>query len=340
MDAAAVMSRPPVRVSVIITNYNYGRFIAQCLTSVLEQDVADTEILVVDDGSTDDSLAVIATFADPRIRTITQANAGAAAAMNRGFEESRAPYVMFLDADDWLLPGSLREHVRQLSQPGVVRSQGCMIVMRDGTPTGETLPAVRPPDGDLSARAARRGPGIVVSAPTSGNAWARDFLRDVLPMPAQIRGIGTEVFMMDAAPLAGIVATSDLPIAAYRLHGNSMSDAKSTLLSPGALNLVAAGFDVRYAQLASYARKRGIAVDANRWLARNWRVLTIHDFLAREPGSDRARPPLATHLASAGYVSGGVHRKLFVAALIVAFRLLPLARAMRLAARYIVPKYM
>jgi hypothetical protein len=215
-----------------------------------------------------------------------------------------------------------------------------MIVMRDGTPTGAMLPAVRPPAGDLSALAAQRGPGIVVSAPTSGNAWAREFLRDVLPMPVQIRGMGTEVFMMDAAPLAGIVATSDRPIAAYRLHGSSMSDAKSTLLSPGAVNLVAAGFELRYAHLAQYARKRGIAVDAHRWLARNWRVLTLHDFLAREPGSDRARPALATHLASAAYVAGGLHRKLFVAALIVAFRLLPLARAMQLAANYIIPKYM
>src|SRR3954470_5308555 len=86
--------------SIGITNYNYAAFVDAAINSALVQQDADVEVevIVVDDGSTDDSLTVIERFAD-RITTIATPNNGQAAAFNRGFAASRGAVVIFLDAD-------------------------------------------------------------------------------------------------------------------------------------------------------------------------------------------------------------------------------------------------
>lgn len=89
-------------ISVIIPTYNYGRFIREAIDSVLAQTYPVAEIIVVDDGSTDDTLKILAGFGN-RIVTVVQNNAGAAAARNRGMAVARGDYLAFLDSDDlWL----------------------------------------------------------------------------------------------------------------------------------------------------------------------------------------------------------------------------------------------
>jgi hypothetical protein len=98
------------RVSVVITSYNYGRYLAEAVESVLAQTLADLEVLVVDDGSTDDTLAVARRLeaADPRVTVIAQENAGQPAIpRNRAIERARGEYVVCLDADDVLGPTAL-----------------------------------------------------------------------------------------------------------------------------------------------------------------------------------------------------------------------------------------
>ena len=101
---------------VIITCHNYARYVGQAIDSVLAQTRRADEIIVVDDGSTDGSRAVISAYGGA-IRTRFQPNAGHVAACNAGFALSHADVILFLDADDRLCPDALQE-VERLWTPG------------------------------------------------------------------------------------------------------------------------------------------------------------------------------------------------------------------------------
>jgi glycosyltransferase involved in cell wall biosynthesis/SAM-dependent methyltransferase len=101
-------------VSVIIPCYNYGHFLAEAIESVRQQDYPAKEIVVVDDGSTDDTRTVAARY--PEVIYVYQPNQGLSAARNTGIQQSHGTYLVFLDADDWLFPGGLATNVRYLQQ--------------------------------------------------------------------------------------------------------------------------------------------------------------------------------------------------------------------------------
>jgi glycosyltransferase involved in cell wall biosynthesis len=92
-------------ISVVIPCFNHGRFLAEALQSVNSQDYPNKEIIVVDDGSTDDTAAVAAGF--PSVNYVYQENSGLAAARNTGILHAHGEYLIFLDADDLFLPGVL-----------------------------------------------------------------------------------------------------------------------------------------------------------------------------------------------------------------------------------------
>jgi len=94
-------------ISVIIPAYNSDRYISSAIKSVLEQTYQDLEIIIIDDGSTDDTRKVIESFNDQRISYIYQENSGVATARNNGLKKSGGEYVAFLDADDCWLPEKL-----------------------------------------------------------------------------------------------------------------------------------------------------------------------------------------------------------------------------------------
>lgn len=104
-------------VSVIIPAYNAGRFLGEALESVLRQTFQDFEVIVVDDGSTDNTAEVVARFADSRTLYIYhEKNRGLPAARNTGICASMGKYVAFLDADDWYLPRKLEVQVSYLNE--------------------------------------------------------------------------------------------------------------------------------------------------------------------------------------------------------------------------------
>ena len=107
-----------VRVSVIIPLYNKGPWLRRAVVSVLQQSFTNFEVIVVDDGSTDQGTLELAGYDDQRLRTVTQANLGPGAARNRGIAEARGELLAFLDADDEWLPNYLRDSVHLLDEVG------------------------------------------------------------------------------------------------------------------------------------------------------------------------------------------------------------------------------
>lgn len=102
-------------VSVIIPTYNSASFVGDAVESALDQTFTDFEVLVIDDGSTDDTERVLEKYASS-VRYIHQANGGVAVARNRGIEESRGRLVAFLDADDTWYPRKLERQVAALGK--------------------------------------------------------------------------------------------------------------------------------------------------------------------------------------------------------------------------------
>lgn len=102
------------KVSVVIPAYNAMRYLPQTVRSVLEQTFKDFELLIVDDGSTDDFCDWAGRLSDKRIRVLQQKNLGAGAARNAGLLKARGRYVAFLDADDIWLPTKLEKQVADL----------------------------------------------------------------------------------------------------------------------------------------------------------------------------------------------------------------------------------
>ncbi|GLC87315.1 glycosyltransferase family 2 protein [Lysinibacillus piscis] len=100
-----------ILVSVILPVYNAALYLEKCLTSICQQTLQQIEILVINDGSTDDSFTIVQQFAqaDPRIHVLNQQNSGVSKARNVGLEQATGHYVTFVDADDWLERTMLEE---------------------------------------------------------------------------------------------------------------------------------------------------------------------------------------------------------------------------------------
>lgn len=129
------MSRGEDSVSVVIPCYNYGRFVCQAVDSALSQTRTQTEVIVVDDGSTDDTRDRLAPYGD-RIRYIHQKNKGLSAARNTGIRHASGEWVALLDADDWWHKQKLEMQLRAVAGRDEV---GLL-----GSPSGEDLPEMLP----------------------------------------------------------------------------------------------------------------------------------------------------------------------------------------------------
>lgn len=211
-------------VSICITNHDYGRFLAGAIDSALAQTYPACEVVVVDDGSTDDSLAVAARYED-RIRLITQANGGQGAAMSSAFDAARGDVILFLDADDELAPDVIARVVEVFDgEPDVVDVQFLAeLVDADGAATGQVLPRTAGllAGGDLLDVVLRHR--SYPAQPGSGHAYRRASLQPVFPVPDGEYRIAADGYLAEVVPLLGTLAVVDHVGYRYRLHGSNDS---------------------------------------------------------------------------------------------------------------------
>ncbi len=140
---------PAPLVSVVIIVYNGEAYVGTAIESVLAQSFADFELIVVDDGSTDGTRAVVARYEalDPRVRVVHRTNGGLSAARNSGITASQGTWLAFLDCDDWWTPEKLERQVSALRAAPDLRwiYSAARIVDETGAPVSE-VPAVHQGD--------------------------------------------------------------------------------------------------------------------------------------------------------------------------------------------------
>lgn len=209
---------PEPKVSVVITCYNYERYVGQAIASVIGQTHPAHELIVVNDGSTDGSEQVIRGF--PQVKYIFQQNAGHVAGFNRGFAETSGEIVMFLDADD-LLETQAIEHVVRHWRDGCAKLQFDMTAIDgDGDSMGRRVCNFPHGYDEQVVRAEFARHGTYLWPVCSGNAYARAFLDQVMPLAVRSAPDG---YLNTIAPVYGAVIVVDKPLARYRLHSQNMS---------------------------------------------------------------------------------------------------------------------
>ena len=215
------MTKPAI--DIVINNFNYGRFLPAAIESALAQTHGACTTIVVDDGSTDQSHEVIRSFGN-RIVSVLKDNGGQASALNAGFAHCRGEVVIFLDADDLLLPNiGERVSARFAEESSLARVQYRMeVIDAEGRRTGIVKPPLHLPlaQGDLR-RHALAFPFDVACSATSGNSFSTHTLQHIMPIPEKDFRLGADWYLLHLTPLFGPVAALDTIGAYYRVHGGN-----------------------------------------------------------------------------------------------------------------------
>jgi glycosyltransferase involved in cell wall biosynthesis len=205
-------------VSIVINNYNYGNYVCSAIDSALSQSYNNTEVIVVDDGSKDDSVVMIKEYGE-RIKSIFKSNGGQASAYNVGFAKSKGDIIIFLDADDILHKDAIRHAVDRFEDDDVVKVQFRLeIIDNEGKPSGIYIPAGRMPNGYVLHLLLRYGG--YGSPPASGNVYRRTVLDKMMPIPEPNWRIAADSVPSLASPFFGHVESIDKVLGYYRVHQN------------------------------------------------------------------------------------------------------------------------
>ncbi len=260
------MSEERPVVSIIVNNYNYGRFVRGAIDSALAQTYRPLEVVVVDDGSTDDSRDVIESYGESVIALFKE-NGGQASAFNAGFEASSGEVIIYLDSDD-VLSSTAVEAVLQQFTPSVVKVHWPLWRVDENlNGNGQQVPSEPLPVGDLRDAMMRDGPGSSLSPPTSGNAWSRSFLRQVMPIPEAEHRIGADGFIYGIAPAFGLTRRVETPQGVYRIHP------KNNYKHMDVAERIGRGirsFELQVDVLSNLAAEAGLVVEPDRWRQRSY----------------------------------------------------------------------
>jgi glycosyltransferase involved in cell wall biosynthesis len=211
--------RENLLVSVLTANYNYARYLPEAIESVLAQSYTNFELIVCDDGSTDESCSLVEHYArrDPRIKLIRKANGGVASALNAAYRESKGEIVCLLDADDRFLPEKLAMVVQGFeSHPDSgFLGHRMFLIDADGHRQGRKPLFRRHPSGWYGPFVVRYGdwpPGLSFG---SGLCLRREISDLIFPMPVKFAS-GADGVICVLAPLMTPIVGIDVPLTDYR----------------------------------------------------------------------------------------------------------------------------
>jgi len=280
-------ARDPL-VSVVINNHNYDPYLRDAIDSALGQTYPATEVLVVDDGSTDGSVSTIRSYGD-RIVAVLKANSGQGSAFNAGFAASRGSIVCLLDADDWFLPEKVAELVR--TWRGFPEAGWCFHALTRFDTRGAALaPFHAGATREIDFRAAlRRAEMPTFAPPTSGLCFSRELLRQLMPMP-ELTGTSADRYLKLGAIASAKGIYLDRELAVQRIHGKNAYSFRPDRLEVGAKSLVFSSgwLRSRFPELRRFSNKQfGIG------LGLYWRKGEIEE---------RSRGAVETYLASLGWL--------------------------------------
>lgn len=205
--------------SILISNYNYAQFLREAIDSALRQTYPYTEVIVVDDGSTDRSRDIIASYGN-RVVPVFKENGGQASAINAGFSASRGEIICLLDSDDLFLP----EKVARVLNAWERNPHSCVVYHQLQAVDAQGQKKIGNPwpqavwCGDIRDRVERSG-GWWAYPTTSGLCFSRSYMQQLLPIPTETTRGGSDTYLAGpaafVAPVIGVAAVLGM----VRFHG-------------------------------------------------------------------------------------------------------------------------
>jgi glycosyltransferase involved in cell wall biosynthesis len=215
-----------MKVSIVIVNYNYARFLRQAIESALAQTYRNTEVVVIDDGSTDDSAEVIRSYGG-MIKPVFKNNGGQSSCFSGGLAAASGDLVLYLDADDFLYPDCVAEVIGNWKEGSVKAHFYLDIVNESGIRMDALMPSGRLSRGTAPLKMMRFF-GAYCTPPVSGNIFSRDFLTKILTgendrefQRLDKTHFGADVVPIFAAPYFGTIVAVPRILGCYRRHSKA-----------------------------------------------------------------------------------------------------------------------
>src|SRR5690606_3838994 len=217
-------------VSVLVANYNYAGYVAAAVESALAQTYRHLEVVVCDDGSTDDSLAVLHALAerDGRVRVVAQENGGQASALNGAYAAARGDILCVLDADDVYEPEKVAatvEGFRAHPEAGFL-IHNVVVIDGEGRVRGRKQEHEAMPAGWLAPRVLALGGPLTGLPPASGLSLRRPVAAHLFPLDPAYRSLADGLVKAGAPVLTPVVALPQV-LARFRIHGANLTSAAS-----------------------------------------------------------------------------------------------------------------
>ncbi|WP_019507443.1 glycosyltransferase [Pleurocapsa sp. PCC 7319] len=241
-------------VSIVINNYNYGSFIAKAIDSAINQSYSPIEIIVVDDGSTDNSREIIASYGD-KIISLLKENGGQASAYNAGIAKTTGEIICFLDSDDFFHPEKVALVVQEFQADPEIGWCFNTVKLVDDQTNNQIGLTRQSGVGKCDFRdVVKQGTSLYIP-PSSGLCFRRSLLNQILPIP-EVFVNGADGYPMIAAPVLSPGFMLEPALTTMRVHRDNNSTGRNDRPQLETKNLVTAYFlRTKFPQLAKICNR-------------------------------------------------------------------------------------